>query len=216
MIKFQKSINGLNIIKSDYYEYLKKLAENIYSSLNQNKKQIIESIKSIPFEQKDLISITFIINKELQDDEEIQKIKELNKFNINEEYFSPCEIDTKIEELKYSKSNITFLVDNSENIGSKFSIFAQKEESNLEGIFQLEFTLKNILNSINLLIKSRINIFKKKFMQPFLPKKYSYYSEGILDFIKLTKKIDDELKIKIYIKIIDDLVKIISFDIKEK
>jgi len=211
--KISEYINTLNNIKYDFCEFLKNSAKNIYSILNQKKKDIILLFNSISLEQNDLITIKFFVNEKLKNENEINK---LNKFYIKEvEYFTSEEMETAMEKLKYSNTDITLFIDNSSMIVTKFDIFIDKEKAYLKGLVRLEISLNKIVDLVDLIITKNKNFFKKKFYKnPDVPKNH-FNSEGILDFSKLSKKINDELKINIDIKKMDEIANI-KFDVKEK
>ena len=212
--KISEYINELNNIKYNFCKFLEKSDKDLYSNLKKKKKDISLLFNSVSLEKKELITIKFVVNENLKNEDIIKKLEKYYKKEV--EYFTSQENETAMEKLKYSNSDLTFFIDNSYNIVAKFDDFKEREKSNLKGFVYLEASLNKIEDSINLRI-TKINktFFKKKFYKyPDVPKNY-FNSEGILDFIKLSQKIKDKLKIKIEIKEIDKIVNI-KFDDNEK
>ena len=206
--KIKIYINELNKIKYGFFSELKKLSQSLRDNLNKNINKINNYFADVNLEDKELFSIKFYINNEFNEKDTIDKIKALDNFYIKKlSFFDTGSLINKINNLEHNDTDLILFIDKNNKVATAVKNCPDNNVFYFSDLNDLSDDIKDILQNY----KSN-NLKKRLFSR--IPKKY-HNSEGILNFEKLSEKINNELKIKINPKEMEILLNI-EFDTEKK
>ena len=196
MYKIKNLIKELYKLNDNFIKTLNDFYTNIIINLSKENEKIKKLLGPFQFSREDLIKMKIILNK--KDEEAAKVIIKQDYFIYDVEYANDEEINNYINQIERIEFPMIMFISDNDNLNLNFLELVNKTDRNKTRLYFYE-TNRNFINTIKS-VKSQIpKDFIKRYYYKKNPKipKFSFEMEGILNYQKLSSKIEKELGISI-------------------